>query len=123
MVHPVQPGQRPQFAARGAGAQGGEIPGGKVHSGAVLRFRAAVSLVQAAKGPQQLPGVGKPYSVCQYHRLTPLPAPLRPAAGRVVLPQPDRQFCIQGVVLRLLPGVAVGLAQGGIHLRTQQVRV
>ena len=123
MIHPVQSGQRPQFAAGRAGAQCGKIPGGKVHSGAVLCFRAAVSLVQAAKGPQQLPGVGKPYSVCQYHRLTPLPAPLRPAAGRVVLPQPDRQLCIQGVVLRLLPGVAVGLAQGGIHLRTQQVRV
>ena len=38
----------------------------------------------------QLPGVGKPYSVCQYHRFTPLPAPLRPAAGWVVLPQLKR---------------------------------
>ena len=47
----------------------------------------------------------------------------RQAAGRVVLPQPDRQLCVQGIVLRLLPGVAVGLAQSGIHLRTQQVRV
>ena len=108
VVHPVQPGQCPQSAARGAGAFSAGNPGGK----SSLRRCTLLPNSRRSRSGRQRPaaaaGCWQPYSVCQYHHLTSLPAPAAPGCGRVVLPQPDRQFCVQGIVLRLLPGVAVG---------------
>nr|DAR39467.1 MAG TPA: hypothetical protein [Caudoviricetes sp.] len=51
------------------------------------------------------------------------PAPAHPAAGQVLLPQPGGQSAQDAVVLRLFPGVAVGLPQRRVDAGAEEMRV